>query len=176
MCVCVYIYLPRCTLVTGWIDLSRRSNIGFSFGGRANSEPPPICSCARRGSAWLRYADCWLEKLTDGGGRSSREARRAFPRSLLFFPFSLSISLFLSIEVRYDTTWWVGFGGPQPAIWLSNRGLSVPSVRLGQYQFRGIVAWQVFKQLIQDRFLWYIRRSNFSIVGTMNSKSYRPID
>lgn len=93
VCVYIYLYLPRCTLVTGWIDLSRRSNIGFSFGGRANSEPPPICSCARRGSAWLRYADCWLEKLTDGGGRSSREARRAFPRSLLFFPFSLSLSL-----------------------------------------------------------------------------------
>ena len=86
VCVCVYLYLPRCTLVTDWIDLSRRSNIGFSFGGRANSEPPPICSCARRGSAWLRYADCWLEKLRVGGGRSSREA---FPRFLLFFPFSL---------------------------------------------------------------------------------------
>lgn len=117
---CVYIYISpplhaRYRLNRLVEEVKHRIFIWWK-GKLTASEPSPICSCAR-GSAWLRYADCWLEKLTDGGEKSS---------SFSSFSFFLSLSFSLSIEVRYDTTWWVGFGGPQPAIWLSNRGLSVP--------------------------------------------------
>lgn len=91
---------------------------------------------------------------------------------LLFFPFSLFLYPSRFVMTRRDGSGSVGHSRQFDwaiAVYLS-------PVRLGQYQFRGIVAWQVFKQLIQDRFLWYIKRSNFSIVGTMNSKSCRPID
>lgn len=161
---CVYIYISpplhaRYRLNRLVEEVKHRIFIWWK-GKLTASEPSPICSCAR-GSAWLRYADCWLEKLTDG----------AFPPSLFSF---LSLSLYPSrfVMTRRDGSGSVGHSRQFDwaiAVYLS-------PVRLGQYQFRGIVAWQVFKQLIQDRFLWYIKRSNFSIVGTMNSKSCRPID
>lgn len=167
-CVYIYIYLPRCTLVTGWIDLSRRSNIGFSFGGRANSRPPSRHLFAR---ALVNRRDFDMRIVDSRNWRTEGRNRRAFPPSLFSF---LSLSLYPSrfVMTRRDGSGSVGHSRQFDwaiAVYLS-------PVRLGQYQFRGIVAWQVFKQLIQDRFLWYIKRSNFSIVGTMNSKSCRPID